>query len=134
MAILDRCGLPLSIGTHSARRREPKLVQLRLDLVLIGDLPENLVGDKAYDSDPLDAEVEQLGVEMIAPHWTNRTRPKTKDGGRLRPYKRRWTIKRFFAGLQWNHRVLIRWESHAENLLGSVQLVAVCLLLKPLYY
>ena len=55
MVIMDRCGLPLSIGTHSARRREAKLVQLRLELVLIDVLPENLVGDKAYDSDPLAA-------------------------------------------------------------------------------
>ena len=51
MAIVDRCSLPLSIGTHSARRREAKLVQLRLDPVLIDDSPENLVGDKAYGSD-----------------------------------------------------------------------------------
>ena len=110
MAIVDRCGLPLSIGTHSAQRHEAKLVQLSLDLVLLDDLPENLVGDKAYDSDPLDAEVKRRGVEMIAPHRRNRTRPKTQDGRRRRRYKRRWIVERFFAWLQWNRRVLIRWE------------------------
>ncbi len=53
MAIVDRCGLPLSIGTHSAQRCEAKLVQLSLDLMILDDHPENLVGDKVYDSDPL---------------------------------------------------------------------------------
>jgi hypothetical protein len=30
--------------------------------------PENLVGDRAYDSDPLDEELRNDGIEMIAPH------------------------------------------------------------------
>ena len=51
--------------------------------MLTDELPDNLVGDKAYDSDPLDAEVKERGVEMIAPHRKNRTRPKTQDGRRL---------------------------------------------------
>ena len=50
-----------------------------------------------------------------------------------RRYKRRWIVERFFAWIQWNRRVLVRWEYHAENFLGFVQLAALCLLLKPLY-
>ena len=113
---------------------EARLVQLSLDPVLLDDLPQNLVGDKAYDSDPLDAETGERGVETIAPHRRNRTRPKTQDGRRLRRYKRRWIVERFFAWIQWNRRVLVRWEHHPENFLGFVQLAALCLLLKPLYY
>jgi hypothetical protein len=30
--------------------------------------PENLIGDRAYDSDPLDEELRSDGIEMIAPH------------------------------------------------------------------
>ncbi|MCE2398480.1 MAG: hypothetical protein J4F34_05460 [Gemmatimonadetes bacterium] len=55
-AIVYRYGLPLSVGTHSAQRHEAELVQLSLNLALIDELPD-LVGDKAYDSDPLDTEV-----------------------------------------------------------------------------
>ena len=29
---------------------------------------ENLIGDRAYDSDPLDEELRRDGIEMIAPH------------------------------------------------------------------
>jgi hypothetical protein len=31
-----------------------------------------LIGDKAYDSDPLDEELAEAGIEMIAPHKSNR--------------------------------------------------------------
>ena len=37
--------------------------------------PENLIGDRAYDSDPLDEELRRDGIEMIAPHRSNRRKP-----------------------------------------------------------
>ena len=44
-----------------------------------------MIGDRAYDSDPLDARLEQqYGIELIAPHKSNRSRPKTQDGRKLR--------------------------------------------------
>jgi hypothetical protein len=40
--------------------------------------PENLIGDRAYDSDPLDAELRKDGIEMIAPHRSNEaSRPRS---------------------------------------------------------
>ena len=130
MAIADRSGLRFrSAPNHAANHHETKLAQLSLDLCLCGE-PANLIGDKAYDSDPLDAELRERGVEMIAPHRRNRTRPKTQDGRRLRRYKRRWIVERFFAWLQWSRRVLVRWEYHMENFLGFVQTAALCMLLK----
>jgi hypothetical protein len=57
-------------------------------------------GDKAYDSDPLDQELKERGIEMIAPHKRNRKKPKTQDGRSLRRYKRRSKVERFFAWLQ----------------------------------
>src|SRR5262249_26822965 len=41
--------------------------------------PENLIGDRAYDSDPLDEELRKDGIEMIAPHRSNRSKPPTQD-------------------------------------------------------
>jgi len=43
-----------------------------------------LIGDRVYDSDALEAELAAQGVELIAPHPRNRTRPKTQDGRPLR--------------------------------------------------
>jgi transposase len=92
--------------------------------------PEHLIGDKAYDSDPLDARLAEQGIELIAPHHANRTRPKTQDGRPLRRYKRRWKVERLFAWLQNFRRVLVRHEYHAENYLGFVHLGCLLILLR----
>ena len=51
MAIVDRHGLPLSVSTHAANHHEVRLVQLCFDFYMIEAKPENLIGDRAYDSD-----------------------------------------------------------------------------------
>ena len=91
---------------------------------------ENLIGDRAYDSDKLDEELRQEGIEMISPHRRGRVKPKTQDGRRLRRYERRWLVERFFAWIQWQRRLLCRWEYYAENFLGFVQLATIGILLR----
>ena len=98
MAIVDRHGLPLSVSTHAANHHEVRLVQLCFDFYMIEAKPQNLIGDRAYDSDPLDVELRRDGIEMIAPHRSNRSKPATQDGRRLRRYARRWVVERFFDG------------------------------------
>ncbi len=63
----------------------------------VPDLPQRLIGDRAYDADPLDAVLAELGVEMIAQHWRGRRYPKTQDGRPLRRNRCRWKIERLFA-------------------------------------
>ena len=92
--------------------------------------PERLIGDKAYDSDPLDAQLGLQGIEMIAPHRRGRKKPKTQDGRRLRRYRRRWKIERLFAWLQNFRRILTRHERKAQNYLGFVQLGCIKILLR----
>jgi transposase len=130
MAIVDRHGLPLAVSTHAANHHEVTLVQLSFEFYLIEAKPENLIGDRAYDSDQLDAQLREEGIEMIAPHRSGRVRPKTQDERRLRRYERRWIVERFFAWLQWKRRLLCRWEYYAQNFLGFVQLACMNMLLK----
>jgi transposase len=130
MAIVDRHGLPLAVSTHAANHHEVTLVQLSFDFYMIEAKPENLIGDRAYDSDKLDEELRQDGIEMIAPHRRNRIKPRTQDGRRLRRYERRWLVERFFAWIQWQRRLLVRWEYYAENFLGFVQLATIAILLR----
>jgi len=80
MAIVDRHGLPLSVNTHAANHHEVRLVQLCFDFYMIEAKPEKLIGDRAYDSDPLDAELRKDGIEMIAPHRSNRSNRPRKIG------------------------------------------------------
>jgi transposase len=130
MAIVDRHGLPLSVSTHAANHHEVRLVQLCFDFYMIEAKPENLIGDRAYDSDPLDHALRQDGIEMIAPHRSNRTKPPTQDRRRLRRFLRRWLVERFFAWIQWQRRILVRWEYHPENFLGFVQLARLVVLFR----
>jgi Transposase DDE domain len=110
MAIVDRHGFPLSVSTHAANHHEVRLVQLCFDFYMIEAKPENLIGDRAYDSD-----MRQGGIEMIAPHRSNRSKPATQDGRRLRRYARRWVVERFFAWVQWQRRILVRWEYYPQE-------------------
>src|SRR5271163_1031105 len=69
-------------------------------------------------------------VEMIAPHRSNRSKPPTQDRRRLSRYMRRWLVERFFAWIQWQRRILVRWEYHAQNFLGFVQLACLVILFR----
>lgn len=129
MAIVDRHGLPLAVSTHAANHHEVTLVQLSFDFYMIEAKPDKLIGDRAYDSDRLGEELREEGIEMIAPHRSNRKKKKTQDGRQLRRYERRWIVERFFAWIQWQRRLLTRWEYYAENFLGFVQLAPIKILL-----
>jgi len=111
-----------------------KLVSQTLEQRFIADVPERLVGDKAYDSDALDQELlNQFGTEMIAPHRRGRKPERvTQDGRALRRFSRRWKIERLFAWLYNFRRVVVRYEYHAENYLGFVQLACLMILLRHL--
>ena len=110
MAITDGKSLPLAIHVASASPHESQLVEETLWRLHTDDVPERLVGDKAYDSDPLDTLLlEQYGIELIAPNRKNRKKP-TQDGRPLRRYRRRWSVERFFAWLFAFRRVKVRYE------------------------
>jgi hypothetical protein len=80
MGIVDRNGLPLAVTTHAANHHEVTLVQLTFDFYMIEAKPEKLIGDRAYDSDRLDDDLKNDGIEMIAPHRKNRVMQPTQDG------------------------------------------------------
>ena len=130
MALADCNGNPLAVYTASASPHEVTLVQATLAEVFTAEEPERVIGDKAYDSDPLDQELREQGVELIAPHKANRKKARTQDGRPLRRYKRRWKIERLFAWLQNFRRIAMRFDFHDENYLGFVHLGCIRILLR----
>jgi transposase len=130
MALADRAGFPLAVHTASATPHGVTLVRETLAATYTTELPERLIGDKAYDSDPLDAELAKAGIELIAPHRANRKKPASRDGRPLRRYRRRWKIARLFARLQNIRRLVVRHEYYAENFLGFVHLGCLVILLR----
>jgi hypothetical protein len=67
MAVADGAGLPVAICAESATPHEVTLVQQTLAEFFVAEPIERLIGDNAYDSDRLDRELADAGVEMIAP-------------------------------------------------------------------
>ena len=132
MALADASGLPLGVHAGSASPHEVTLVEATLAASCASEEPKRLIGDRAYDSDPLDEALAERGIEMIAPHRRNRRRPKTQDGRKLRRYKRRWKIERLFAWLGNFRRLVGRYERKVENYLGLVRLGCIVILLRYL--
>jgi transposase len=133
MAVVNGGSLPLALHVASASPSEVRLVDDTIEARFIEIFPPRLIGDRAYDSDPLDAHLsEEFGIDMIAPHRANRVRPATQDGRALRRYKRRWVVERFFAWLHNSRRLVTRWERHVENFVGMLQLGCMRILLNRL--
>ena len=131
MGLTDAEGLPLAVGATSASPHEVTLVDATLDACFLDELPERLVGDKAYDSDELDRRLAgERDMEMIAPHRANRRKRPTQDGRPLRRYKRRWKVERLFAWLQNFRRLVVRYEYHLQNFLAMLQLGCIVILLR----
>ena len=134
MAITNGASIPLSICVTSATPHEVKLVKESLAARFVKDLPKWLIGDGAYDSDPLDRELAKRNIEMIAPHKKNRRQgTRTQDGRALRRYKRRWVVERFFAWLQNYRRTVVRYEKYIENFIGFIQLATAVILMKKYF-
>ena len=134
MAITDACGAVLSIKIESASPHEVTLVEQALEERFVDELPEKLIGDRAYDSDGLDEQLAEKGVEMIAPHKNNRKKNKTQDGRKLRRNKRRWKIERFFAWVFNYRRCVVRYQYKEQNFRAVVLTACIRILLKSYFH
>ena len=133
MAMADGAGLPIAISIGSASPHEVKLVETTLKARFTKVRPKRLIGDRAYDSDPLDERLRQQGIQMIAPHKVNRKKASTQDGRALRRYRRRWKIERLFAWLQNFRRIQVRHDRILENYLGFVLLGCMIIFLRSCF-
>jgi transposase len=131
MVLVDANGLPLAVDTMSASPHESQLVQGLFDFMLSEQMPERIIGDRAYDSDPLDEAMLEMGVELIAPHRCNRlAKNKTQDGRPLRRFGRRWTVERTIGWIQNFRRLCIRWEKSTSLFQGFLHVACTILLLR----
>lgn len=131
MGLTDAFGLPIAVDATSASPHEITLVDDTLDECFLENVPEKIIGDRAYDSDQLDKRLaKERGVEMIAPHKENRIKTATQDGRPLMRFRKRWKVERFFAWLQNFRRLVVRYEYHLDNFLAMIQLGCIVILLR----
>ena len=118
MVVVDGQGVPLGSTLASASPAEVKLAEETLEAVNVPrpgrgrpkKRPARLIADKAYDSDPLRKRLKNLKIGLIAPHRSNRKKPKTQDGRKLRRYRKRWKVERTFAWVGNYRRLVVRYE------------------------
>ena len=130
MVIADASGLPVAVYTDSANPHEVRLVQATLNEIVTVGRPRRIIGDRAYDSDPLDEALAKDGIELIAPHRKNRKKAPTQDGRALRRYKRRWKIERLFAWLNKFKKAITRWDWDCDKYTSLVYLAFSMILLR----
>lgn len=131
MAVVDANGLPIGVSVWTAGEHEVKQAEQAVKWCWTKQLPIRTIADRGFDSDALDTSLAEFGVELIAPHRRNRKKAnKTQDGRKLRRYKRRWKVERFFAWLGNYRRLLVRHERQVCHFEGFVHLATIIILVR----
>lgn len=131
MVLMDGEKTPLGVLITAANESEVNHVERLLETSVVA-LPEDvrLIYDGAADSDPLRERLAEQGAELICPHRSNRVKPATQDGRKLRRRRHRWKIERTNAWLQCYGRIAIRKDRLGMMFLGWVQLACLFTVLK----
>ena len=95
MALADGNGLPISVCIANGNRHDVALTDQTLDAAFVDELPQHLIGDKAWDSKEHEVVLaEQREVELIAPKRQGQNPSRRKqDGRKHRRAKRRWMVR-----------------------------------------
>ena len=88
--------------------------------------PEALIGDKAYDADPLRGTLAQREIVPVIPPKANRKTPPSCD---FALYCERNLIERFFNKLKHFRAIATRYDKLARNFLAGVHLASAIILL-----
>jgi transposase len=127
-------GVPLAAVSAAASVGETRLVEPLLERLIeaggphVSFWPQRIIGDKGYDSDQLREVLRAVDIELLSPHRENRTAAsRSNDGRKMRRYKRRWRVERFFAWAGGFRRFIVRYERLRVTLDAVVN--AVCLLI-----
>ncbi len=138
MVVVERSGIPLGGILASASPVEVELAEETLNTIKAKRVgkgrpkkrPKRLIGDKAYDSDPLRKCLKYLKIDFTAPHRRNRKKPKTQDGRKLRRYKRRWIVERTISWIGKFKRLLVCNERKIEIYQAFFNLACLVIVLK----
>ena len=101
------------------------------DLTCAGPLldeadPEALIGDKAYDANPLLETLARRDITPVIPPKDNRKMPRTCD---FALYCERNLVERFFNKLKHFRAIATRYDKLARNFFAGVYLASAIILL-----
>jgi transposase len=118
-ALVDAMGLPIMLKLTEGQAADGRSAADMFDTVGNGDI---LLGDRAYDSDALRAEMDARGAWANIRAMPQRTR---KPAFSRFLYKYRNLVERFFNKLKHFRAVATRYDQRDDNYLASVQLASI---------
>lgn len=95
-----------------------------------GRKPEQLIGDRGYDSNRVRKDLTQEGIEPIIPARENNKKATHQDGRKLRKYRKRWIVERTNAWIQNFRRLVVRYERSADIYTGLVHMALALIVLR----
>jgi transposase len=118
-AVVDACGLPITLKLTEGQAHDGRSAQDMLGTVGRGDV---LVADRAYDSNALRETLIARGAKAAIRAMPNRLKPPRFN---RRLYRKRNLVERFFNKLKHFRAVATRYDKRDDNYLASVQLASI---------
>lgn len=79
--------------------------------------PENVIGDKGYDSDAIRKKITEIGAKAIIPSRSCRKEAIEYD---KYTYKERHLVENFFQFIKRYRRIATRYEMTVQNYVGII--------------
>ena len=95
-----------------------------------GGKPDQLIGDKGYDSNKVRADLVKEGIEPIIPARSRNINATHQDGRKLRKYRKRWIVERTNAWIQNHRRLVVRYERSADIYTGLIHMACALIVLR----
>src|SRR6266481_3665015 len=121
-ALVDALGNPVELMLTPGQAHDLTCAEQLIDSAD----PDALLGDKAYDADPLIDTLTQRGITPVIPPKANRKVPRACD---FALYCERNLIERFFNKLKHFRAIATRYDKLAKIFLAGVQLASAMILL-----
>jgi len=131
MVLVDGRGTPLGLHVDSASPSEMKLALPTIKTIKVtGGKPEQLIGDRGYDSNTVRTDLVKEGIEPIIPARGNNKKATHQDGRKLRKYRKRWIVERTNAWIQNFRRLVVRYERSADIYTGLIHMALALIVLR----
>ena len=131
MVLVDGAGVPLGVHLLAANLAECQLAEATLAEVAKPQRQKirRIIADRGYDSFAFQDCMAKRGIELLAPHLSNR-KNRFQEGRKLRRYRRRWIIERTNAWLFNFRRLVVRYVRRIETYRAFLYLACALIALR----
>jgi transposase len=89
-----------------------------------------VIGDKAYDSDPLRKRLKRQGISLLSPHRRNHRNVNRQDDRLWDRYRRRYIVERTISWFGNFRRLVVRYEHQIGMFVAFIQIACVMIVIK----